>query len=132
MKKVFCILLAALLLLPVLSIADDPEPITGTWYVFTDTENNACNFSIFRFLPDGTVTSSQYDIDIAGTSASKDFSFVGTWEKQEGANLVNIADQGARETVIENNTMFIPVSDQYSIRVRKMEPVDYSVDIMVP
>ena len=133
MKKVFCVLIAALLLLPGLSVADSPDPITGTWYVYSGIVDGSdgvyYDFNTFHFTPDGLVYSSRYDVSADGTTTVQDYHAVGIWRHENGTYFINLAMQGEQETVIENGTMLVPVNESYMIRVRKMEQVDYSQDV---
>ena len=128
-------MLLVLLLVPLISFAEDQDPIIGTWYVYTGPLENYhayLEFNIFHFKPDGTIFNSQYDLDENGVTTTKDFKTVGLWTKENDIYFINFAMQGPHETTIENNTMFIPVSTEYMIRVKRMDPINYTLDIKLP
>ena len=133
MKKLFCLLLV-LLFVPIVAFSDDQDPIVGTWYVYTGIlEDPDVYFELhtFHFSPDGNIFSSKYDVSKNGIKSPTDFNIIGLWTKENGKYYINIGLQGAQELKIENGTLFFPVTDEYMIRVIKMDQVNYAKDVIM-
>ena len=134
MKKIVCCLLV-LMLVPLLSLADNQDYIVGTWYVYTGiVENNDdvyFEFHIFHFAPDGTVFSSKYDIGKDKTTTTTDFNVIALWTKDNGKYYINLGLQDPQELTIENDTLFFPVTSEYKVRVYKMNQVNYVKDFIM-
>ena len=130
MKKLIAFFLIVLLVVPVVSFADDP--IVGTWYVYSGILNNddVCfELSLFSFTEDNFIFSSTYDVSKSYITTAKDYKAIGAWTIKNGRYYVNIGFKGAQEVFIENDSMFFPVSD-FSIRIHKLTTVNYVLDYM--
>ena len=132
MKKLFCLLIA-LLLVPLISFAETPDPIVGTWYMysgFVDDSDVYFEFHTFTFTADGCVFSTMYDIGKDGTTSAKDYHVFAMWTKENDKYYINVGMQGAEELVFEKDSLFFPVSDSYKIRAWKMKQINYVKDFM--
>lgn len=134
MKKLIAVALVIVMFLSTASLAEK-DPIVGTWYTYTgiveDTEIRKqayYEFSTFHFTEDGDIFTSTYDISEQGITTCKDYKVIGMWTKENGIYYVNIGLKGAVKLVYNEDSLFFPVSD-YSIRVHKMTPVNYVLDI---
>ena len=134
MKKLLSVVLILALLLPAVSLAADPDPIVGTWYVYSGILDNSENkegayyeFSLFHFSENGQVFSSTYDVSEKGVTTCKDYQAIGAWIKEKGDYYVNVGLSGAVKLSFDKDTLFFPVSS-YSIRLYKMTPVNYVLD----
>ena len=135
MKKLIAIILILAMLLPAVALAER-DPIVGTWYVYTgiveepELKSKAYfEISLFSFTDDGIVFTSTYDVSEKGITTVNDYQMIGLWTNKDGKYYVNVGMKGAKEITVEENSLFFPVDD-YSIRVRKMEPVDFALDMM--
>ena len=131
MKKLFCLLIV-LLLVPLFSFADDPDPIVGTWYIHSglvDDSDIYFEFHTFTFTAEGMVFSSKYDISKDGTTSPTDFNVIGVWTKDNEKYFINIGFKGAEELIFEKDSLFFPVSDSYKLRAWKMESINYVKDV---
>lgn len=133
MKKLITVILILSLLLPSAALAADP--IVGTWYIYSGIvedqeirEQAYYEFSTFHFSENGTVFSSTYDISEGGDTSCKDYHVLGMWTKEENDYYVNLGFNGAVKLYFDKDELFFPVSD-YSLRLHKMVPVNYVLDI---
>lgn len=134
MKRLICLFII-LICIPLISFADNPDPIVGTWYIYTgitdglDVDAEAyIEFVIFHFAEDGTVFSSQYDLDSKGITTVTDYKAIALWSNDNGHYLINMGSQGTSELTIVNDSMFFPVSASYQVRIRRMDSVDPVLD----
>lgn len=131
MKKLLCILLIVALFLPSAVLADETDPIVGCWYVysgFVDNSDIYFEFHTFVFTFDGNVFSTKYDISEDGTTSAKDYHVIGLWTKEDGKYYINIGLEGAEELIVDNDTIFFPVTDSMKLRIRKMTPLNSVLD----
>ena len=134
MKRLITIILILALLLPAAALADR-DPIVGCWYVYTGVvedpdirKDTYYEISTFTFTEEGGVLSSTYDISEEGITTAKDYKMFALWTKENGKYYVNLGLDGAVELSFDGEDMFFPVST-YSIRVRKLKPVNYVLDL---
>lgn len=132
MKKLLCLLLV-LLLVPLVSFADDQDPIVGIWYMcsdFVDEPDIYLEFYIFIFTSEGSIISSMYDLSDDGTTTMKDYHVLGAWTKDDDKYYINWCFKGAEELVFDKETMFFPITDEYKLRAHKMERINYVKDFV--
>ena len=127
MKKLITVLLILALLLPAASIASDS--IVGIWYTYIELEDQGHELDIFRFDDDGSLFSSSYKIDKQGITTAKDYKQIGVWSNKDDHYYINLGFNGAKELAVEDSTFFFPVTDDMAIRIRKLEAIDYALDI---
>ena len=132
MRKLITAILILSMILPAAALAQDP--IVGTWYTYTGIvedqelrEKAYFELNTFTFTEDGDIFTSTYDVDESGITTAKDYKVIGLWTKDNGHYYVNIGFAGAVEVSV-NNEMFFPVGS-YSIRIRKLKPVNYTLDV---
>ena len=125
MKKLITVLLI-LAMLPAAAFADE---IVGLWYAYTETADQGYEMYLFRFDDDGSFFSSTYKIDKQGITTAKDYKQIGVWTNKDDHFYVNIGFNGAQEVTMENGTFFLPMADDMAIRLRKLEAVDYALDV---
>lgn len=133
MKKLIAVILFLALLLPAAALADDP--IVGTWYTYSGIVEDPeirkqayYEISLFHFSEKGEVFSSTYDISEEGVTDCKDYKMIGMWTKEGSDYYINIGFEGAVKLSFDNDELFFPVSS-YSIRLHKLVPVNYVLDI---
>lgn len=134
MKKLITIILIMVMILPAAALADQ-DPVVGTWYTYTGVVEDPeirkqayYELSTFTFTEDGNVFASTYDISAEGITTAKDYKVIGLWTNENGHYYVNIGMTGAVEVSFDNDDMFFPVSS-YSLRIRKLEPVNFALDM---
>ena len=132
MKKLLCILLIAVLLLPSAVLADDPDPIVGCWYMFYD-KNVAPElepsypgldlyYSIYYFHESGVVYCG--GVQISDTAGTPEYSSCGKWKKTDYQYEIGIIGLGEGKAFIENNELYseIPGANGYYMRLHKLIP----------
>lgn len=132
MKKLIAVIMILALLAPAAVLADR-DPIVGVWCEYSgiveDNETNAYyEINTFTFTADGNVFSSRYDVNEDGITTVKDYKVIGLWTNENDHYYINIGFNGAVELFFDNEDLFFPVSS-YSIRARKLKPVNYALDL---
>ena len=116
MKKLITVFLILALLLPACSVADDPDPIVGCWYIYSGIVDDAdvyFEFHTFVFTSDGNIFSSKYDVSKDGITSLTDFKVIGMWSNENNDYYINIGFKGAEKLILDNDTIFFPVTDSY-------------------
>lgn len=131
--KRFFLLILVLLLLPVISFSEEPDPIVGSYYILLNLTGTP-----FESSADGIVTSVfVVTFDDSGRvyyleqdfyddkSTSKDPRMIGEWKKEDSKYIVSILYVGTKEAYFENDILYVAlfVKDQY-YALRKMTPID--------
>ena len=134
MKKVFALLLALALLFAVSSLADNTDPIVGSWYMLFDSTLSpemAPNFQnydyiicVYSFMSDGTILLTENDIkDNVGTFNT---AVCGKWEKKGSNYEYNIIGFGSGKAKVESDLIYLQISENnIYIEFKKMVPFDF-------
>ena len=119
MKKLFCLFLIVLLVLPSAVFAEDPDPIIGCWYLYydkTSTPEMESAFPgsdkvvcVYLFHENGVVYVT--GATITGTTGEPEFSSCGKWEKTDYQYKVSLIGMGEGRSFIENDSLFIEVQE---------------------
>lgn len=132
MKRAFCILLVALVLIPCFSFA--AESIVGSWYFLFDKSaypefagtygNIDYLISIYTFLEDGSILCS--NLSFSGTDITPLCSSVGKWEKNLFNYNYSILGLGSGTASVDGDTLLMKI-DQYgfSMKFPRLVPFDF-------
>ena len=133
MKKCFCLLLAVLMLCPVLSMADDPDPIIGVWYLCVDINDTTTeliekgytySISILQFSADGQIVGSSVDFK-PGSGESQTPSYLGKWEKDGNQYKTSLIGNGIDKAFFEDGVLYVAIFNQTQYYgFRKMQNFD--------
>lgn len=139
MKKLITIILILAMLLPAAALAEDRDPIVGSWYMLYDKSlypEMAANFSntdliimIFSFQEDGTVIVTENDITNGVSKASG--AVAGKWEKGDPLYKYSILGMGQGDAYVDEGCIYLNIGteDQRGyFRMRKMEPMNPYAD----
>ncbi len=139
MKKLIIVALVLALLLPAAALAEDPDPIIGTWYMFFDrfaTPEFSSNFPdvdyvlmTLTFTEDNVILYNEIDIlDKVSTPSS---SAIGKWEKKGSKYEYSAMMLGSGEALVNFNYILLSVQDNIRMRFWKLNPLDPYKDYVI-
>jgi len=128
MKKLITIILILALILPAAALAADHSPV-GVWYMCYSkaaTPEFASNFGeendyaleILFLTEDGTVLKLVHDV--AGKTGNPSFGAAGKWEKTSDGFTFAIAGFGSGKMKVEENNIYLQISEHNYLKLRKM------------
>ena len=140
MKKLITVVLILAMLLPIMSVAEEPEEIVGCYYLLYDKNlspefastfgNSDIMLSTYIFDADGTV--SICGVLITDHSGTPEYGAAGKWTKEKTRTksgfryVVSILGLGSGTARIEDDCLLFNISESPSVyvRLRKMVPFD--------
>ena len=147
MKKLICLLLVFVLVLPVVSFAEDPDPIVGCWYVVFDVNQFPESYQkafkqnihirdtvfethVFWFTEDGEIYNSIANFRSRQSEAAGS-PIIGTWSKGENGKYTTVISStiSLNSAYIEDGVLYAKYLSDYYIPFRKMYPLDFKTDI---
>ena len=137
MKKLITLILALALLLPsAASLADDPDPIVGCWYMYYDKKfapelsfamgDTDKEVSVYLFSEDGLI----YLLDgvVAGNQCTPTWTSAGKWGKKESGYTFSIIGMSSGELLLEDDSIWVEAASNHVakayMRFRKLFPFD--------
>ena len=130
MKKLFCLLLV-LLLVPFSSLAEDPDPIVGCWYLYYDksvTPEMESAFPgydqlicIYIFSESGVVNVT--GASVVGSVGTPEYSPGGKWKKTADCysiSLIGFAENAVSYLEDDSILLCISESNNYFMRLKKL------------
>lgn len=146
MKKLLCLLLV-LCMFPFVSLADDPDPIVGFWYVIYDVSqypedmqaafrenihirDSLYETHVFWFTENGEIYSSTTHFRTHQSEANGS-GIIGTWSKGKKGKYTTVISStiSLDSAYIENGILYAKYLTDYYVAFRKMEPLDFSKDL---
>jgi hypothetical protein len=130
MKKILSLILILALIIPVFATAAERDPIIGCWYLYFDKEsvpemagafdNSDLVLTMFICGSDGIIHFCAFR-EKDGTGETE-YSVGGKWEISGSKYQVSIIGIGSGESYIEDDYLYINVSDspKYYMRLRKL------------
>ena len=134
MKKLLAVILIMGLILPAAALAEDPDPIVGSWYLLYDKSlfpEMASTFngsdiaiSVYWFMENGTIMSTENSI--TGTSGAPSFITAGRWSKSVDSYNYGVIGLGEGTALVEDDKILLslPGSDGYYMVMHRMIPFD--------
>ena len=128
MRKLLVLILAVALILPASVLADERDPIVGSWYLYADiTLYPEMAFAypgkdylvdLYNFMPDGTVMA--LGLEQAGKEGTTSFKLSGRWEKSDDHYIFMIMGTGETTVYVKDdlmyfNTLVVGGADAYMI-----------------
>lgn len=137
MKRLLCIILV-FILLPVLAIAENPDPIIGSWYMMINIKGSPLEATapdytrtiiILTLEESGNVILSE--IDFKGEKVETNTPMVcGEWKKNGSEYSISIISTGKVRAFINKELLHIDLYNSgIYFGLRKMEPLDLYTDI---
>lgn len=137
MKRLLCIILV-FILLPVLAIAENPDPIIGSWYMMINIKGSPLEATapdytrtiiILTLEESGNVILSE--IDFKGEKLETNTPMVcGEWKKNGSEYSISIISTGTVRAFINKELLHIDLYNSgIYFGLRKMEPLDLYTDI---
>lgn len=137
MKRLLCIILV-FILLPVLAIAENPDPIIGSWYMMINIKGSPLEATapdytrtiiILTLEESGNVILSE--IDFKGEKVETNTPMVcGEWKKNGSEYSISIISTGTVRAFINKELLHIDLYNSgIYFGLRKMEPLDLYTDI---
>jgi hypothetical protein len=112
MKKLITIILI-LALVPVIALADERDPIVGSWYMYVDISitpelagafnNSDMLLLILKMNDGGTISSITFALN--GSEDNYDYSPAGKWEKDGDSYSLSIVGIGKTKAVIQDGDL---------------------------
>jgi len=139
MKNLFCVLLIVALILPSACFADDPDPITGAWYIMLDyseypqsPETNGKNymFYILVFEESGTISGMSAESTVT-TGLFGSASAVGTWSNVNGKYTVNLIGVGSNSAEFDNDRLLVQMTPNVWYSMQRMNKGDWYSDLVI-
>ena len=133
MKRFLC-LLFVLVLFPVVSFGDDPDPIVGCWYMYYDkafTPEMESAFPgvdkmicVYVFSENGTINLT--GTQVIGADGTPEYSVGGKWEKSGSSYMVSLIGYGKCKTLVDNDCLMLEIESApgYYMVLKKMYPFD--------
>lgn len=138
MKRFFC-LLAVLVLLPFAVIAEEADPIIGTWYIMLDyteypqtAETNGKNYMLYIlvFEESGTISGvSAESTNTTGLYGSA--SAVGTWSNDNGKYTVNLIGVGSNSAEFDNDRLLVQMTPNVWYSMQRMNKGNWYTDLII-
>lgn len=134
MKKLLCVLLIAVLLLPSAVMAEETDPIIGCWYIFYDKaiapemasafSGSDIALSVYQFSSSGIVYA--INAQVIGTDGTADYSSAGKWVKNDSDYTVSIIGIGECPSFVQDDSLYlqIPGVDSFFMKLKKLYPFD--------
>jgi len=138
MKRLITIILILVMVVPAAALADEQDPIVGTWYMYCDVPGSPMESSypdldssliLFTFDKSGNIF--YIELDYKGTTVTpNDRIIAGKWKKNGSTYKVSIIAGGVSDAFIKNGMLHAAVfnSDLYMV-LRKLEPFDFYTEM---
>ena len=135
MKKLITVILILAMLLPAAALAEDPDPIVGSWYIMLDIKGSileqafpedALRFiSIMTFTEDGKILYGEQDYYGSGKIDAPQPAIYGKWEKNGSKYGISILAKGTDQAFIEDGLLYVAAFNEgIYFGYRKMEALD--------
>lgn len=130
MKRLLCLFLT-LVFFPFVSLADDPDPIVGCWYMFIDANDTSAEIIdqgltysaiLVMFTLDGNILANEVDfLSTSGNTTNP--TRIGKWEKDGNTYTSSIISVGINELFLDGDILGASLfrNDQYCL-LRRMTP----------
>ena len=138
MKRFFC-LLFVLFLLPIVSFADNQDPIVGAWYIMLDyregpqtaeTIGKTYMFYILFFEESGSISAvSGEATELTGLIASG--SRVGQWINENGKYTLNIVGIGTTPAEFSDDRLLVQITTNIWYSLQRMNFGGWYTDMVV-
>ncbi len=138
MKKTLVLLLVLVVVLPVLSCAEEKDPIIGCWYVCIDTDDPVAaqlaeqgyeyGLILLCFTEDGMIINGEIDFTGKGGEATQP-SIIGKWEKTKNGYETSIVAAGVDKAFFEDDLLYVCLNKVQYHGFRKMTPIDMYYNI---
>ena len=132
MKK-FLIFLLTLAMLPVVALAEEKDPIIGSWYIYYDKteipemENLFSEYNIiidiYTFQADGRIMITESAIHSA-TDSDQHHNPIGKWSKTGDEYSYSMMGLGDNTCYFEDDELFITMKDGTGLRLHRLLPFD--------
>ncbi len=132
MKKLFIFLLI-LAMVPVIAIAEEPDPILGSWYMFYDKnetpeiENLFPDYNmiieIYTFQSDGLIMVTENAIRSA-TDSNLHHNPIGKWSRTGDEYSYSMIGVGENTCYFKDNELFLTLEQGTGLRLHKLLPLD--------
>lgn len=141
MKRLSALLLAAAVILSCgLSLADDPDPIVGVWYVNlvvsdgvpVGNPGDVRYVALFTFEEDGTITYFEIDFNLFGHSSTGSLPVNGgRWTRSGDGYSVSYVGMGTNPAYLEGDELWaITLTPNVYYRMHRMAAADWFSDIV--
>ena len=140
MKKLLCMLIVLVLILPSFSFADDPDPIIGSWYLFMDIKGSIFESS----LPNVSKLYCVITFEESGKLLYCEFSYngekgeantpavMGEWKNNGSDYTVSFLFTGTETAYIKNDMLYLAIlSPGVHFGFNRMHPIDFYSDVEV-
>ena len=136
MKRFICLLLVCLLF-PLVSIADDPDPIVGAWYImlnykeYPTAETEGKNYMIYIMIcnEDGTIDGISAESNQSGLTANG--SGIGKWENRDGTYAISIIGLGRNPAEFSGDRLLVQMTENIWYSMQRMYFGDWYSDLVV-
>ena len=138
MKRLLCLFLA-LVLFPVVSLADDPDPIVGAWYIMldykdipasTETAGKDFMFYILFFDEFGTVSGVSGE-SLESTGLYANGSGLGNWTKSGEKYTVNMIGVGETSAELSGDRLLLQMLPAVWYSMQRLNMGSWFSDIIV-
>lgn len=131
MKKLLIAILI-LAMMPVIALAEDPDPIVGGYYLYFNADetpelaafysDNSLIVGVYLFQSDGVIMLSGTEVRKTGENESN-YSFAGNWSKTDDQYSYSIIGIGEGNCYIENGDLYIFLeSGMNGMKLHKLIP----------
>lgn len=139
MKKLFAVILILALIIPAVSMAAEPDPIVGAWYLMLDYtkspyedssfENKNYMIYVLFFEEDGTVSGFSGE-SIQGVGFYGAGTIRGTWLHAGDIYAANISGFGTSNPTIEDGRLILWASGNIYYSMRRLEWSSWTDDLI--
>jgi len=139
MKKIAVLILAlALILSAVPSVAEDPDPIVGIWYILLNVadgpqnplyQDYTCLMMILNFEPDGRIWYSEQDY-LPADSVAVDPYISGEWSRTEEGYNTKLMSLGEGPAYLKDGLLYVKVMPNVYYVMHRMTPANWYSDIL--
>jgi len=138
MKKLLALILI-LVFLPVVSFADDPDPIVGAWYIMLDyneipvsaeTAGKEFMFYIVFFDESGTISAVSGE-SLTSTGLYASGSAIGTWSKSGEKYTANMIGIGSNSAEISGDRLYLQMMPNVWYSMQRFHMGSWYSDIVV-
>lgn len=139
MKRVFSLILAAVMLLAALpALADDPDPITGVWcgdLKITDPPQvpdlaGMTHCMIFAVMEDsGTLWTGEIDFLADGTQITTGPTVSGKWEATDECYITSIVSVGEVPAYIHDGALYLQLFPGVYYKLSRMPEMNIYTDV---
>ena len=137
MKRLLCLLLA-LVLFPVVSLADDPDPIVGAWYIMLDykdyqvPETAGKNYMLYIMIfEESGVLSGISGESLEGSGLIANGSSIGTWSKDGDKYVINMIGVGSNSAMFFGRNLLVQMLPTVWYSMQRMNLGSWYTDLVV-